>query len=228
MGKDREAWLVAVHGVPRSQTQLSNWTTATTPTAQSGWHVEWAIETAAEWTEEGRWGVRPERTAWTVFGFYSEWDGSQWEFWAEEWHGPTYRGFSLDPSGCCMEKRQKGWASEEATAGSMQEAGRAGLMATPAGFTGGLVVDLREREGPAMLGDSLLVCICFVSAHVFLCNYGKAHNKIYRFNHCAFHRHWVHSLYNLHNHPSLKLFRHLPILLQETFPNHSTPSDFCL
>ena len=76
----------------------------------------------------------------------------------------------------------------------MQEAGRAGLMATPAGFTGGLVVDLREREGPAMLGDSLLVCICFVSAHVFLCNYGKAHNKIYRFNHCAFHLPWKDSV----------------------------------
>ena len=30
MVKDREAWRVAVHGVTKSQTRLSNWTTATT------------------------------------------------------------------------------------------------------------------------------------------------------------------------------------------------------
>ena len=30
MVKDREAWYAAVHGVTKSQTQLSNWTTATT------------------------------------------------------------------------------------------------------------------------------------------------------------------------------------------------------
>ena len=28
--KDREAWLAAVHGVPKSQTRLSDWTTTTT------------------------------------------------------------------------------------------------------------------------------------------------------------------------------------------------------
>ena len=31
MVKDREAWRAAVHGVPKNQTQLSNWTTTTTP-----------------------------------------------------------------------------------------------------------------------------------------------------------------------------------------------------
>ena len=51
-----------------------------------------------------------------------------------------------------MEKRQKGWASEEATAGAMPEAGRVGLMAPPAGFTDGLVVDVREQEGPTCSG----------------------------------------------------------------------------
>ena len=33
--KDREAWHAAVHGVTKSQTQLSNWTEVFLPTAKS-------------------------------------------------------------------------------------------------------------------------------------------------------------------------------------------------
>ena len=49
--KDREAWWDAVHGVAKSQTRLSDWTTAPGPSnilAQSRWSVCWMHT----WTDE--------------------------------------------------------------------------------------------------------------------------------------------------------------------------------
>ena len=39
--KNKKAWCAAVHGVRKSQTWLSNWTTTTTTTRETGtWHLE--------------------------------------------------------------------------------------------------------------------------------------------------------------------------------------------
>ena len=43
MVKDREAWIAAVHGVTKSQTQLSNWTTTESQRwISSSHHTEWS------------------------------------------------------------------------------------------------------------------------------------------------------------------------------------------
>ena len=47
---DREAWHAAVHGVTKSQTQLSNWTNLNIH--WKGWWWNWSSNTLATWCEE--------------------------------------------------------------------------------------------------------------------------------------------------------------------------------
>ena len=42
--KDKEAWCIAVHGAPKSQTQLCNWTTATLTFLQEIWKWQYRIK----------------------------------------------------------------------------------------------------------------------------------------------------------------------------------------
>ena len=48
--RDREAWHAAVHGVTKSQTQLSNWTNLNIH--WKGWWWNWSSSTLATWCEE--------------------------------------------------------------------------------------------------------------------------------------------------------------------------------
>ena len=56
--RDREAWHAAVHGVTKSQTQLSNWTT---PNIHwKGWCWSWSFNTLATWCESWLIGKDPD------------------------------------------------------------------------------------------------------------------------------------------------------------------------
>ena len=48
MVNDREAWHAAVHGVTKSQTQLSNWTTTTTNETATNPHSDLSIQTTTK------------------------------------------------------------------------------------------------------------------------------------------------------------------------------------
>ena len=113
-----------------------------------------------------------------------------------------------------MEKRQKGWASEEATAGAMPEAGRAGLMATPAGFTDGLVVDVREQEGPTCSGTYCWFAIVLFLPILFCVIMAKHITKFTILTTVLFTGIECIHIVVQPSHPSIsKIFSHLPILL---------------
>ena len=74
--KDRKAWCAAVHGVAKSRTQLSNWTTKTVPISWQAFHTSpplgrWFLLLLFSFYRQGSWALR----GWgTCTSPYSPWE----------------------------------------------------------------------------------------------------------------------------------------------------------
>ena len=75
--RDREAWHAAVHGVTKSQTQLSNWTNLNIH--WKGWWWNWSSNTLATWCEELSHWKRP--WCWERSRAGREEGGRGWDGW---------------------------------------------------------------------------------------------------------------------------------------------------